>query len=194
MKKHEELKKKPLPSKKIKSNIIHQSDENGAQILAKPAKLSWLASFCNCFRVIDTNYKTHTDILLLGPQREEDLGKSTLVLDLDETLVHSTFKQCVADICMDIEIEQQIIKVFVLKRPGVMEFLRKCCEKFEVIVFTASLQAYAEPLMNILDPKARVASKLYRDSCTYMNGGYAKDLSRLGRDLKNVVIVDVRSK
>lgn len=51
---------------------------------------------------IDQNY-------LIGPQRKSDIGKKTLVLDLDETLVHSQFKPIDnPDIIIPVEIEGQI--------------------------------------------------------------------------------------
>jgi len=57
---------------------------------------------------------------LLGPQRRNDLGKKTLVLDLDETLVHSSFKAVEnPDIVLPVEIEGSICNIFILVRPGV---------------------------------------------------------------------------
>ena len=42
---------------------------------------------------------------LLGPQRERDIGKKTLVLDLDETLIHSSFEPLAnADIIFDLHL------------------------------------------------------------------------------------------
>lgn len=57
---------------------------------------------------------------LLGPQRKEEAGRKTLVLDLDETLVHSSFKLVEnADIVLPVEIENQICMIYVLVRPFV---------------------------------------------------------------------------
>jgi RNA polymerase II subunit A small phosphatase-like protein len=62
------------------------------------------------------------------------------VLDLDETLVHSSFKLVAqADFIIPVELEGHVHNVYVLKRPGLDEFLRKVGEKFELVVFTASL-------------------------------------------------------
>lgn len=61
-------------------------------------------------------------------------------MDLDETLVHSSFKYLPgAHIVLPIEIEGKICEIYVLKRPGVDEFLQKMCQLFEVVIFTASL-------------------------------------------------------
>jgi len=63
-----------------------------------------------------------------------------LVLDLDETLVHSSFKPIPnPDYVIPVEIEGQIHHVYVLKRPGVDAFLERAGAYFEIVVFTASL-------------------------------------------------------
>ena len=78
-----------------------------------------------------------SDIKLLPPP---STTKKCLVLDLDETLVHSSFKPVdVSDFTIQVEIENHVYTVYVLKRPGVEEFLNKVAEWFEVVVFTASL-------------------------------------------------------
>lgn len=70
----------------------------------------------------------------------EDQGKKCLVLDLDETLVHSSFKPINnADFIIPVEIENVVHSVYVLKRPGVDEFLKRLGPQFEIVVFTASL-------------------------------------------------------
>jgi RNA polymerase II subunit A small phosphatase-like protein len=72
----------------------------------------------------------------------------TLVLDLDETLVHSSFKFVEgADITLPIEIDGQVCMIYVLVRPHVVEFLQRMHKHFELVIFTASLSKYAEPLM-----------------------------------------------
>jgi RNA polymerase II subunit A small phosphatase-like protein len=79
-----------------------------------------------------------------------------LVLDLDETLVHSSFKVCLdgcinyfrfwssqtlhqADFTIPVEIEGQYHNVYVIKRPGVDQFMKRVGELYEVVVFTASV-------------------------------------------------------
>ncbi len=77
---------------------------------------------------------------MLKPLLPEDVGKKCLVLDLDETLVHSSFKAVPqADFVIPVEIEGQTHNVYVLKRPQVDLFLQKMGPLFEIVVFTASL-------------------------------------------------------
>lgn len=77
---------------------------------------------------------------ILPPPTEEMRGKKCLVLDLDETLVHSSFKLIAhADFIVPVEIDGGVDDVYVAKRPGVDEFLRRMGALFEIVVFTASL-------------------------------------------------------
>ena len=58
-------------------------------------------------------------------------------------------------------------------------------------IFTATQQVYAEKLLDILDPEGKwIKHRLYRDACLCVDGNFLKDLSVLGRDLKDVVLVD----
>lgn len=100
---------------------------------------------------------------LLPPVVPQHIGRKCLVLDLDETLVHSSFKVCPptycihpswhsigllmcpvqlipqADYVVPVEIEWQWHNVYVIKRPGVDNFLKQMGELYEIVVFTASL-------------------------------------------------------
>ncbi len=64
-------------------------------------------------------------------------------------------------------------------------------EEYEIVIFTASLSQYAKPLIKKLDRKGIGFLQLYREHCTFHEGMYfVKDLSKLGRDLKDIIIVD----
>ena len=57
------------------------------------------------------------DEIVLGPQKENDKGMKTLVLDLDETLVHSSFQPIEApDLVLPVEIEGSICHVYVCSK------------------------------------------------------------------------------
>ncbi len=120
----------------------------------------------------------------------------TLVLDLDETLVHSSFKPHPgrqADLLVPMLIDKIECKVHVLVRPGAQQFCETLAKSYEIVVFTASLAKYAEPLIAMLDKNKTWCSHiLVREHCTYheKSDAYVKDLGRLGRDLKDVIIID----
>jgi carboxy-terminal domain RNA polymerase II polypeptide A small phosphatase len=61
---------------------------------------------------------------------------------------------------------------------------------YEIVMFTASLSKYAEPLYAKLDHNQVTSTLLYREHCTYHNGLFVKDMARLGRSLSDVIIID----
>ena len=76
--------------------------------------------------------------------------QKTLVIDLDETLVHSYFEKeppYKPDISYDIEIAGITIHISTLIRPGTYQFLEKLSNIYEIVIFTASLSQYAIPLL-----------------------------------------------
>lgn len=128
---------------------------------------------------------------LLPEVTEQDQGRICAVIDLDETLVHSSFKPINnADFIVPVEIEGTTHQVYVLKRPHVDEFLRRMGELFECVLFTASLAKYADPVTDLLDRCGVFRARLFREACVFHQGCYVKDLSRLGRDLRKTVILD----
>lgn len=122
---------------------------------------------------------------------EEHKRKKCLVLDLDETLVHSSLREEEsAHMVIPVNIDNAIHNVFVIKRPGVDMFLKRMGEKYEIIVYTASLSKYADPLLDRLDTYKVISKRLFRENCVFHEGHFVKDLSLLNRELHNVIIVD----
>mmetsp|Transcript_9999 Transcript_9999/g.15089 ORF Transcript_9999/g.15089 Transcript_9999/m.15089 type:complete len:217 (-) Transcript_9999:28-678(-) len=116
--------------------------------------------------------------------------RRTLVLDLDETLVHcSTSPLAQPDFVFNV----QSFQVYAKLRPGLFEFLRHVSKHFEVVIFTASHQVYASHLLDLIEQQHQqtfFSHRLYRDACLGLGELYVKDLSILNRDLAQVVIVD----
>ena len=118
--------------------------------------------------------------------------KPTLILDLDETLVHcSADASSKYDVTFNVQFNGANCQVYVRKRPYLDEFLEKVSSKFEIVIFTASQRVYAERLLDILDPhKKLIHHRLYRESCLMVSGNLLKDLTILNRDLKKTIIID----
>lgn len=116
----------------------------------------------------------------------------TLVLDLDETLVHCTVEPIPdADLTFPVDFHGTLYQVHVRLRPHLFTFLDRIQDKFEVIVFTASQKVYANELLNRIDPENKYFHhRLYRESCLNVEGNFLKDLTVLGRSLKHTVLVD----
>ena len=129
---------------------------------------------------------------------EKTSNKKTLVLDLDETLVHSVGG--VENNEGEIPRHDFIIQipqnnnlshdVHVMVRPHVEEFLERMSKRYELVIFTASISKYANPLLNIVDKMNYVPFRLFREHCTLINTAFVKDLNLLGRDVKDIIILD----
>ena len=103
----------------------------------------------------------------------------TLVLDLDETLIH--FKPNPNNE------ESGTIKI----RPYLYQFLDNIKKYYELVVFTAATQEYADPIINALEQHKKYFDyRLYRIHTIIIDNDFVKDLSKLGRDLSKILIVD----
>jgi Dullard-like phosphatase family protein len=124
--------------------------------------------------------------------KPQDAPKVSLVLDLDETLVHCSIQPIPdSDIVFGVNFNGVDYAVHVRTRPHLRTFLQKVSEWFEVILFTASQQVYADKLLDILDPEHKyIHHRAFRGSCVCVDGNYLKDLNVLGRKLDRVAIVD----
>ena len=119
-------------------------------------------------------------------------NKKTLILDLDETLVHSAFTPFSrnSDLILNINVEGENRTLYVLKRPYVDKFLNELSSEYEIIIFTASISQYANPLLDELDKNNYIKYRLFREHCTFNNGIYIKDLKIIDRNINNMIIID----
>ena len=63
--------------------------------------------------------------------------------------------------------------------------------KYEMVVFTAGIQEYADLIIDIIEKGKKIFIKrLYRQHTVFIDNIFAKDLTRLGRDLSKIIIVD----
>jgi Dullard-like phosphatase family protein len=125
------------------------------------------------------------DISFLGYEQEKitlekkSNKKFTLVLDLDETLI--SFK------INPKEPSNGLLRF----RPGLDLFLEKMKNLYELIVFTSATEKYADIIINAIENKNKIFDyRLYRKHTVMFNGDLVKDLSKLGRDLSKIIIVD----
>lgn len=109
------------------------------------------------------------------PKMNSTKYKYTLVLDLDETIIH----------CPD----QQEIQPLI--RPGTEKFLSELSQYYEIVIFTAAMQDYADFILDQIDKENKwISHRLYRQHTTVLKRSYLKDIAKLGRDLKKTIIID----
>ena len=104
--------------------------------------------------------------------------KFTLVLDLDETLI--AFK-------INPNQENGLLKF----RPGLDYFLQRMKNLYEIIVFTSATKEYADPIENSIEQNEKYFdARLYRHHTIIYENDFVKDISRIGRPLDSIIIVD----
>ncbi|KAK1224399.1 Nuclear envelope morphology protein 1 [Marasmius sp. AFHP31] len=148
----------------------------------------------------------------LTTRKSPFLFQKTLVLDLDETLIHSTSRpiphytgstglfglrafgsrKAGAGHVVEVVLGGRSTCYHVYKRPFVDFFLRTVSGWYTLVIFTASMKEYADPVIDWLDAgRGILGNRLFRDSCTLMpNGSYTKDLTIIEPDLARVCLVD----
>lgn len=131
--------------------------------------------------------------IFLPPQQA---AKLTVVLDLDETLIHSVPQPLVRgdayryDDWFDFDLFDSKFRSH--RRPHVDRFLKEVASKYEIVLFTASIREYGEKIISVLDPKKELISyALFREHCTYVDPTtYTKNLEVLGRPMNRIVLID----
>lgn len=136
----------------------------------------------------------------MSMQRLGMLKRKTLILDLDETLIHShhdgVLRQTVKpgtppDFVLKVVIDRHPVRFFVHKRPHVDYFLDVVSQWYELVVFTASMEIYGAAVADKLDGNRGILKRrYYRQHCKLDHGSYTKDLSAIDNNLSRVFILD----
>eukprot|EP00980_Cylindrotheca_fusiformis_P015464 scaffold4347_cov117-Cylindrotheca_fusiformis.AAC.8 len=100
----------------------------------------------------------------------------TLVLDLENTLVSSTWDRKYG--------------WRHAKRPGVDKFLMDMAQYYEIVLYSPSLDGIADPVVQTLDKNGCIMHRLYREATHYQDGVHVKDISRLNRNVNRIVVID----
>ncbi|VEN47591.1 unnamed protein product [Callosobruchus maculatus] len=164
---------------------------------------------CLCYtlkkqtRAIIQHQSVKYDLFPLSPLSRHRLSivkRKVLVLDLDETLIHShhdgVVRQTVRpgtppDFVLKVVIDRHPVRFFVHKRPHVDFFLDIVSQWYELVVFTASMEIYGAAVADKLDAgRGILRRRFYRQHCTPTFVSYTKDLSAICDDLSSVFILD----
>ena len=125
--------------------------------------------------------------MMMNPSPFPADTRKTLVLDLDETLVHACAFPPHPDV-KSYKFGEDSDWIFL--RPKVEEFLDKVTQMFEVFIFTAGTKEYADLILDNLCPQIDVMHRHYRDSCIMKSHKVKKDLKIFGKPLSDIIMVD----
>ena len=127
----------------------------------------------------------------------------TLILDLDETLIHLRQKKEVVNLKNDVDIninnmsdynynlDKNKNKYLLQFRIGLFSFLTLLKPFYEIISFTSATREYADVIINEIEKKRNFFDyKFYREHCVIYKDTFVKDISRIGRDIQKIIIVD----
>ena len=126
----------------------------------------------------NNNIKQYLNLTMKIPYiNTPSLKKFSLVIDLDETLISLKLNNK----------NKGILKF----RPYLFDFLNNLKPYYELISFTYGTKNYAEPIINEIESKKKYFDiKLFREHSIIIGKDFVKDISRIGRPMSKIVIVD----
>ena len=129
--------------------------------------------------------------------KKNDIEKKLLILELDETLIHTSFVQipnCDYDFNFNINFLERPVTVFVYKRPYLNEFLYQMSKYYNIIIYSSNIKEYSNPLIDKLDEENVIYKRIYKDKTIELNGKLISDLTKLIYDYgKNIIIISNNS-
>ena len=204
------LKKKNYKYKNIKNNVYKPNLTNNLFNINKSAKIdkkriSSLGLINNNFKIVKLNrnkIKSNEKIKLIKNKSEKpNLKKKILVLDLDETLIHSFFEPVdKSDFQLKTTIYDEINgkeynKIYVKKRPGLYIFLNELNKYYKIYIFSSSPEDYVSEIAKKIDKNGFIVKCFSKNDCLTIPGDddfgiYIKDLRKIDKDLSNIILLD----
>ncbi|CAD8122575.1 unnamed protein product [Paramecium sonneborni] len=131
---------------------------------------------------------------ILNKIKPQIIKQKTLVIDLDETLVHYNESTLMPkDLVININLNNGLtINAEISVRPYAQQFLQNLAQHFEIMIYTASNEDYANQIIDYLDPTQQLVKyRFYRNDCINLyKGCHIKDLRTLDRNLKDIILID----
>ena len=140
------------------------------------------------------------------------LPKMTVVLDMDETLIHSRFLEMSEAETVEMrqaEERQSNVKsvddsfhvvlteggpkttVAVNRRPQLAAFLESLAARWRVVIFTAATQDYADPVLDVIDPTDVVMQQQFEqaDAIGEIEEAFHLALAALPENQRNAILL-----
>ena len=153
-----------------------------------------LLKFCNDLKLKYKETDEHQeDVMMKSLELGKKTKEKTLILDMDETLIAAKFEgKQQKNFKKTFSFDFQGTQIHVRLRPYLSDALEKLSQFYEIVVFTAGVKDYADPILDKIDPDNTLFKKrLYRDTCIKTEQFFIKDLDVfMDREKKDLVIVD----
>ena len=160
-------------------NINNDIEEINEFFRNKILKINVVNSSLLCTEILKNNSQKFTSKVNSPYITIPSKKKYSLVISLDDTLVHLK------------EGSVKNNKGTVLLRPGLSDFFTAIKPYYEIIVFNCGNKQYGDLIINTFDNKNKfIDYRLNRDHCIIINNDYVKDISKIGRSINKIVIVD----
>jgi Dullard-like phosphatase family protein len=160
-------------------NINNDIEEINEFFRNKILKINVVNSSLLCTEILKNNSQKFTSKINSPYITIPSKKKYSLVISLDDTLVHLK------------EGSVKNNKGTVLLRPGLSDFFTAIKPYYEIIVFNCGNKQYGDLIINTFDNKNKfIDYRLNRDHCIIINNDYVKDISKIGRSINKIVIVD----
>lgn len=127
-----------------------------------------LLKFCNELKLKHKETDDYQEEVMM---KSLELGKKTkektLILDMDETLIAAKFEgKEPKNFKRTFSFDFSGTQIHVRTRPYLQETLEKLSQLYELVVFTAGVKDYADPILDRIDPdKTFFKKRMYRDEC-----------------------------
>lgn len=126
----------------------------------------------------------------LNTNMREQTKIRTIMIDLDETLIHAEPFQSEKRYDYTFELTRGVIGVTL--RPFIYDFLEQVYRKFELVIYTASGEIYAKKIMEFIDPENKYfAAILHRKNCVLFKSAHLKSIEAISnRNRDEIFVID----
>ena len=145
----------------------------------KIMKINILSSSLKASVILKSNYQNKKKRIITPYITNINNKKYTLIMSLDDTIIHFKTNTIINN--------KGIMQI----RPGLIEFFQNIKSYYEIIIFSSSNKKYTDAIIDSIDDKNKyIDYRLYQEHCIIINDDFVKDLSKIGRPIDKMAIVD----
>ena len=114
-----------------------------------------------------------------------------MVINLNETLAYSQYARIkTPDLVVPTKVDGEDALLYVSKRPFLNEFLEALSQHYELVIFSNLRKDISDFIIENIDPYSLFRYRLYEDQLSLQGEKKFKDMVKIGRDPKNLILLD----